>query len=115
MVACCTELKSGPVRGTSSHLFKGVMVGGFQTRTGFKDFHMDANESDLAVSKDAVSANAQEAFSRLRAMTAPDQQTWDLSPRDVEAIRWAIAEIASLRLAFNFKEAPAQINAIDHR
>ncbi len=34
---------------------------------------------------------------RLRAMTAPDQKTWDLSPNDVAAIRWAIDEIAHLR------------------
>ena len=33
---------------------------------------------------------------RLEAMLAPGQQTWDLSDKDVAAIRWALARIAEL-------------------
>lgn len=33
---------------------------------------------------------------RLRAMIEPDQQTWDLSPADVRAIRWALDRVVSL-------------------
>ncbi len=36
-------------------------------------------------------------LTRLQAMTAPGQRTWDLSPNDVAAIRWAIDEITLLR------------------
>jgi hypothetical protein len=34
---------------------------------------------------------------RLKAMVDPDQQTWDLSPDDVKAIRWALDQLASMR------------------
>jgi len=34
---------------------------------------------------------------RLMAMTAPGQQTWDLSNNDVRSIQWAVQEIAALR------------------
>lgn len=34
---------------------------------------------------------------RLRAMVEPDQATWDLSPEDVKAIKWAVAQITSLK------------------
>lgn len=33
--------------------------------------------------------------SRLQAMVAPEQQTWDLSPNDVAAIEWALRELQS--------------------
>ena len=33
---------------------------------------------------------------RLQAMVSPGQQTWDLSPNDVSAIKWALAEIERL-------------------
>jgi hypothetical protein len=39
-----------------------------------------------------------EHIERLEAMAAPDQQTWDLSPNDVEAIRGVLAEVERLRL-----------------
>jgi len=34
----------------------------------------------------------------LLAMTADKQQTWDLSPNDVKAIKWALSEIYRLRV-----------------
>lgn len=34
--------------------------------------------------------------SRLRQMTDAKQQTWDLSPNDAAAIRWALEEIERL-------------------
>ncbi len=33
---------------------------------------------------------------RLRAMLAPEQQTWDLSDADVAAIAWAVERLAAL-------------------
>lgn len=36
-----------------------------------------------------------EMLDRLRAMSAPDQQTWDLSPNDQAAIAWAVDTIES--------------------
>lgn len=38
-------------------------------------------------------------LSRLRAMSADDQVSWDLSRKDVEAIRYALARISGLELA----------------
>ena len=37
--------------------------------------------------------------SRLRAMLDPKQQTWDLSPNDITAIRWAVERITALTAA----------------
>lgn len=33
---------------------------------------------------------------RLKAMTEPEQQTWDLSEADVAAISWAVERLAAL-------------------
>ena len=38
-----------------------------------------------------------EHLDRLNAMLDHRQQTWDLSPNDIAAIRWAVAEIERLR------------------
>jgi len=38
-----------------------------------------------------------EHMMRLRAMLAPQQQTWDLSPNDVAAIQWAVDEMSQSR------------------
>ena len=38
-----------------------------------------------------------EEYERLEAMIEPEQQTWDLSPNDVAAIKWAITELTTLR------------------
>jgi hypothetical protein len=35
--------------------------------------------------------------SRLHSMADPEQDTWDLSPNDIDAIRWALASLAALR------------------
>ena len=39
-----------------------------------------------------------EMLSRLKAMVAEDQQTWDLSPKDVAAIKMAIEAFEHLEL-----------------
>lgn len=56
-----------------------------------------------------------EQYERLMAMIEPNQQTWDLPPNDVKAIRWAVTalkwqeEVYELmhakvdQLAMNFK------------
>jgi hypothetical protein len=44
--------------------------------------------------------NNDDHLERLRAMIAPGQQTWDLSPKDVAAIRWAVAEIETAERAY---------------
>jgi hypothetical protein len=33
---------------------------------------------------------------RLKAMLDPKQQTWDLSPNDIQAIAWAVCELERL-------------------
>jgi hypothetical protein len=40
-------------------------------------------------------AKLAEHLERLRAMCAPNQRTWDLSPNDVAAIRWAVERLES--------------------
>lgn len=45
-----------------------------------------------------------DALSRLRAMIAPDQQTWDLSPNDVAALTWAVNRIEAAKQAANSKK-----------
>lgn len=37
-----------------------------------------------------------EHYARLRSMVDPKQQTWDLSPNDVAAIKWALDGIEEL-------------------
>lgn len=42
---------------------------------------------------DLTNEEQNDKYHRLRAMVAPGQKTWDLSPKDVEAIRFAIQVI----------------------
>ena len=48
--------------------------------------------------KTATPGSRDEMLSRLKAMTAEDQQTWDLSQKDVAAIRMAIEAFEHLEL-----------------
>lgn len=46
-----------------------------------------------------MSEDNQDKLARLEAMSEPDQGKWDLSPNDVEAIRWALETLERHRVA----------------
>jgi hypothetical protein len=54
-------------------------------------------------------------YERLKAMADPRQQTWDLSPNDVQAIAWAVKAIEWQEEVYDLMHAKADQLALDFK